>query len=129
MVEFALLLPIFILLTVGIMDFGTGFWINGQVVNAAREGARVGTYDQTAASIRSAVKSTAPALSLSDADITIVCYSGFTSTTKSCGSAGLGDGVKVTVNKVWVPITPLIRAIPGVGSSVTLTSSAMRSVQ
>jgi Flp pilus assembly protein TadG len=129
MVEFALTLPIFILLTVGLIDFGTGFWMNGELVNAAREGARVGTYDQSTTSIRTAVKSTAPALNLADADIVITCYSGFTTTTKTCASAGLGDGIKVTVTKNWVPITPLIRAIPGVGSSVNLNSSAMRSVQ
>ena len=42
LIEFAMVLPIFLLLTAGIFDFGMMFRTYEAVTNAAREGARVG---------------------------------------------------------------------------------------
>jgi Flp pilus assembly protein TadG len=42
-VEFALLLPILLLLTLGAIDWGYFFYVKQRIVNAAREGARAGT--------------------------------------------------------------------------------------
>lgn len=42
LVEFAVVLPIFLLLLAGIVDFGLGLYSQMTVINAAREGARVG---------------------------------------------------------------------------------------
>jgi Flp pilus assembly protein TadG len=42
-VEFALVLPILLTLTLGAIDFGWFFYIDQLVTNAAREGARAGT--------------------------------------------------------------------------------------
>jgi Flp pilus assembly protein TadG len=39
-VEFAVALPIFLLLTIGLIDFGRVVWTNGVLANATREGAR-----------------------------------------------------------------------------------------
>ena len=43
LVEFALLVPIFLVLLFAIVDFGMGFYSWITVTNAAREGARLGT--------------------------------------------------------------------------------------
>jgi Flp pilus assembly protein TadG len=45
-VEFALLLPILIALSLGAIDWGYYFYVNQLVTNAAREGARAGTLQQ-----------------------------------------------------------------------------------
>jgi Flp pilus assembly protein TadG len=42
-VEFALLLPILLVLTLGAIDWGYFLYVKQRVVNAAREGARAGT--------------------------------------------------------------------------------------
>ena len=42
LVEFALLVPLFLILLFGIVDFGMGFYSWITVTNSAREGARVG---------------------------------------------------------------------------------------
>jgi Flp pilus assembly protein TadG len=42
-VEFALLLPILLLVTLGAIDWGYFFFVKQRVVNAAREGARAGS--------------------------------------------------------------------------------------
>ena len=46
LVEFALVLPIFILLLVGIFDFGRAIYAYNTISNAAREAVRVGIVDQ-----------------------------------------------------------------------------------
>jgi hypothetical protein len=45
LVEFALLLPLFVLLIVGIFDLGRAFFAYIAISNAAREGTRVYTFD------------------------------------------------------------------------------------
>src|SRR6185312_16248181 len=47
LVEFALVLPIFILLLVGIFDFGRAIYAYNTISNAAREAVRVGVVDQS----------------------------------------------------------------------------------
>jgi Flp pilus assembly protein TadG len=46
-VELAIILPIFLLLAFGIMDFGHAWYMKNMVQNASREGARYGTRYQT----------------------------------------------------------------------------------
>jgi Flp pilus assembly protein TadG len=43
-VEFALILPILVLILMGVFDFGRAFYAYSVVANAAREGARAGVY-------------------------------------------------------------------------------------
>ena len=59
LVEFALLVPIFLILLFAIVDFGMGFhaWIT--VTNSAREGARLGAVSATAEKIVERVEDTA----------------------------------------------------------------------
>jgi hypothetical protein len=45
LVEFALVLPIFFLVVAGMFDFGLGIYAELTLVNAAREGARIGVID------------------------------------------------------------------------------------
>jgi Flp pilus assembly protein TadG len=46
-VEFAIILPVFLLLIFGIVDFGHAWYMRHIMVNASREGARYGTRYQT----------------------------------------------------------------------------------
>lgn len=52
LVEFALILPIFVLLLVGILDFGRAVFAFNTLNNAAREGGRLAIVDQTATHIQ-----------------------------------------------------------------------------
>jgi hypothetical protein len=72
MVEFALLLPIFFALMLGIIDFGRAFFIYSEVSNAVREGIRfsaVNPYDCTG--IRQRTQSTLSLTNIDDIDLTI----------------------------------------------------------
>lgn len=127
MLEFAITLPVFILFVFGIVDLGQASYQYGELNNAVREGARVATYDQNETNIKNSVIAKAPTLGLTTGNITVTCYTGFTATTKTCSTVTIGDGVKVAGSKSFAPITGQIAA--AVGSSVTLSAWAMRSVQ
>ena len=58
MVEFALVLPVLILLLVGIFDFGRAVYAFNTVNNAAREGVRLAIVDQNCDAIGQAASST-----------------------------------------------------------------------
>ena len=54
--EFALILPIFLLLLMGILDFGRAVAAYNSVSNAARSAARVAIVDQNEAAVRDAAE-------------------------------------------------------------------------
>ncbi len=83
MVEFALVFPVLLVITYGIIEFGRMVFIYAEVTNAAREGARYGAavaglFDSTplpqfadCANIRKAVRKTAIMVNIPDANIQI----------------------------------------------------------
>ncbi|HVX30347.1 MAG TPA: TadE family protein [Nitrolancea sp.] len=74
MVEFALVSIIFLTIVLGAIDFGRAIYINSQLTNAVREGARYAQVAPTdTTGIRSEVKDKGTGLGLKDADITVTC--------------------------------------------------------
>ena len=108
LVEFALIVPIFLLLVFAIVDFGMGFhaWIT--VTNAAREGARVGAVGADSATIQGKVTDTT--VSLDAASVT---------TTVTNAQGAPGEAVTVKVDYDYQLITPL-SSIMGMVSGNTL---------
>ena len=96
LVEFAMVLPVLILLVVGMMQFGLLFHEYLLVTHAAREGARVATLGGSDAEIIAAVN--AAATSPSDTDI-------------MPASRVRGAQVTITVTKHVALITPLFNAM------------------
>jgi Flp pilus assembly protein TadG len=125
-VEFAIVAPALLLLFLGAFDLGQAFFRYVELVDAVREGARYATFDQNTDNIKNEVKAHTT-IGLVNGDITVTCYSGFTSTTKTCSSLTIGDSVKVSVTKAFQPLTAKIVSI--VGSSFNLVASAQRSIQ
>jgi Flp pilus assembly protein TadG len=72
-VEFALIVPLLVLLVFGIVEFGRGFQVQGTLSAAAREGVRMMALQNDPAAARAAVRSTAASLdpALTDAQIVI----------------------------------------------------------
>lgn len=71
MVEFALLLPIFILVLVGIFDAGRAVYAYHTVNNAAREGGRQAIVDQTLDHVQARAAQHAVALGVDPADVIV----------------------------------------------------------
>lgn len=116
LVEFALVLPLFLVLVFAIVDFGMGFhaWIT--VTNAAREGARVGAVGADAATIEQRVRDTADTLDQTQLQVVV---------TNAQGPPG--ESVVVQVEYQYDLITPLasvIQLASGNTISTTLTFSS-----
>jgi len=71
LVEFALVLPIFLLVLFAIVDFGMAFhaWIT--VTNSAREGARIGSVHAPSAAIEQRVRDTSDTLDQGNLSVTV----------------------------------------------------------
>jgi Flp pilus assembly protein TadG len=78
LVEFALVIPVFLLLLSGMIDFGSGLYANQTIINAAREGARVGvtslsTTNDNPSAVVARVKALATSLDLTQLTVTVTC--------------------------------------------------------
>ena len=77
LVEMALVLPIFVAVTLGIVEFGRAMMVGNLVTNAAREGARLGIIDgATNSEVQQAVEDflqAAVGVAPADVTITIAC--------------------------------------------------------
>ena len=98
LIEFALILPLFLLLLFGMIDFGRAYSASVTLTNAAREGARYGVIQPTNTSgIISRVQTTAGPYNDSNLGVTPSC-------SPSCSS---GNDVIVLTNYQFSFITPL----------------------
>jgi Flp pilus assembly protein TadG len=134
LVEFALMLPLFLLLTFGAVDFGRAFYLAIEVAGGARAGASYGSQNPNDTSgIQTSAQNAAPDVpSLSVPTPTYGCecpdgtnYSASCSVTPTCtGGLNYVYRVNVTVTGTYSPLIPW----PGIPPSISLSSSAsMRS--
>lgn len=132
MVEMALVLPLFVMLVLGIIEFGRAMMIANLVTNAAREGARMAVLDgSTNADVTSTIRTflrSAISSSLSDSDmpvtITITAAPGNTNPANNLANANSRDLVTV---RVQLPFNK-VALVPGdyLGGKQLTGQSAMR---
>lgn len=119
LVEFALILPVFILILVGIFDGGRLVFAYHTVNNAAREGGREATVNQTLADIQARAAQHAVALDIAAADVDVDFR--LPSTPNAAGSCDFAVGrdeifgclAVVQVRYQYVAATPIIGALIG----------------
>jgi len=116
-VEFALILPLFLVLVFGIIEFGRAYIVYVTVTNAAREGARLGVTGASASAIQTRAQTLAGPFG-----------SGLTVSVSYVNNAGVDQQVQVDTSYTLSLITPvgaLIHLLPGgVSPSSTYTISA-----
>jgi Flp pilus assembly protein TadG len=71
LVEFALILPIFLLLVIGIFDFGRAVYAYNTISNAAREAVRTAIVDQNVSVITAEAVSRSATVGVTAADVTV----------------------------------------------------------
>jgi Flp pilus assembly protein TadG len=122
LVEFAMILPIFMLVLSGILDFGFLLYSRMGVINAAREGARaaimVSDYSTIEEVAKGAAISAAAGGGLTVTDVSTTCYETVSTTEKACSDVTTGDSAAVTVNYVYRTFFPL-----AFGSTFNLSST------
>jgi Flp pilus assembly protein TadG len=120
LVEFALVLPVLIVVLMAIFDFGFGIYTYNVLSNAAREGARYGIIaTKTDTQIKNTVISKAVGVPLNASQITIT-----PSPTRTSGGT-----ITVRITYPFAPITPLIGQVFGPSGVLTLTAQATMNVE
>ena len=74
LVEFALVLPVFILVLVSLFDLGRGVFAYNTLTNAAREGARLAIVNQDVPLIVARAKSQTQIVELNDPSVAVAFY-------------------------------------------------------
>lgn len=99
LVEFAIILPVILLMVMGIVQFGMMLNSYLSITNAAREGARVGIIGSTNTEIRDAITGTSPSLQPEKMIISI---------TPSESTRNSGDTLTVSINYDYELTVPII---------------------
>ena len=128
LVEFAIILPVFLLILAGIVDFGLGLYSQMTVINAAREGARLGVVQPgDLPAIEARVDAMAAGLDLTKLTVpapTCLRPSG-TSFVPCSGTMWVsGDAVVVQVDYDYRMIWPL-----AFGNNIHLTSTVQMRIE
>lgn len=133
--EFALILPIFALFTLGIVDVGRAFMVSNQMRGAAREAAAYVQDHPTAqlsgtAGCQDPLNAEWRALNERGAGGAIVEFS----PAVACGATGAGvpspgDEISVTVSKDLRVLTPFVGALVGDGTTMRVSGRVKVVVQ
>ena len=130
LVEFALILPIFLLVMVALFDLGRAVFSYNTLTNASREGVRLAIVNQDTASIIARAKSQTQIIELSDPSVDIdfwqVNNDGSLGT--ACSPAAVGCVAVVNFEATYRPITPIIADLL-FKNGVTFTSTSVLSVE
>lgn len=130
LVEFALVLPIFLIVVIGVFDLGRAVFSYNTLTNGVREGARLAAVNQDANSVRSRTANQALTLGLTGADIAVsyVLDDGTDPTDNAACSSPVGLDCQAVVRATytWTAITPLIGQLVG---PQTFTASSVQPVE
>jgi Flp pilus assembly protein TadG len=126
LVEFALVLPLFLLILAAIVDFGMALSSTITLSNAAREGARLGTVNPSPTAVEARVRAVANTLDGTRLTVTSTCRTLSGSTWVTCSGAGWqpGDSMIVQANYEYRLIWPL-----AFGTAIPLSSSVEMRVE
>lgn len=102
LVEFALILPILLLLVMGILQFGMMLSTYLTIENASREGARKGITGSPDAEIRQIITDTSPSLNASNLSVSI---------TPGDAARNSGDTITVRITYSYQLTVPIISSL------------------
>lgn len=134
LVEFALVIPIFLLVLIALFDLGRAVFAYNTLTNAAREGARMAIVNQYKPSVVTHAKNMTAIVELDDPSVSVtywqVAPDGTPDTSKpQCTSlVAVGCLAVVTFEATYHPITPIISNII-FGSGVTFRAVSQLSVE
>jgi Flp pilus assembly protein TadG len=132
LVEFALVLPVFILVLVSLFDLGRGVFAYNTLTNAAREGARLAIVNQDVPLIVERAKSQTAIVELNDPSVTVAFYQveedGSPDLDNPCDLVAVGCLAVVSFQGTYQPITPMIGNIV-FGDGVTFEARSVLSVE
>ncbi len=122
--EFALVLPIFLILLLGLFDVGRLIFVYNGLTNAAREGARLAIVNQDKPSVKQRAQEMAFGTEITTAAADVVTFfraqpsADDVESNSPCGTdaahpMAVGCIAVVDAETTWQPITPIIGSIVG----------------
>ena len=125
LVEFAIILPVFLMIAFGTIDFGLAFDASIGVSNAAREGARLGATQPSTSAITARVQEVAGRLNNANLSVTVSCKtSGGAACPGGVAGATTGGSIVVRVTYSYHLMTPI-----AFGTAIPLASTAEMRVE
>jgi hypothetical protein len=133
LVEFALVIPVFLLLIIATFDLGAGVFAYNSVTNAAREGVRLAIVNQTLASIESRTLGSTAIAETAAPNVTIQYFRPAPdpdpTENDTCPTPiAVGCVAVVTFQTTYTPFTPIIRQIL-FPTGVTMTARSVLPVE
>jgi Flp pilus assembly protein TadG len=130
--EFALVLPLFLLLFFAVLDLGSAIFTFNSLTNAAREGARLAIVNQDDASIIARAETQVSVAEINAPNVSIDFYqaddtTGLPSATV-CSPAAVGCLAVVSFESTYRPLTPIIGNIL-FKNGVTFKATSVLSVE
>lgn len=141
LVEFALVLPLILLLIFGVIDLGRGIFAFNEVSNAARAGGRTGIVNQTYSDIRARAAAQAIALGIpasqpascpatggpppASAGICVVILESDGTVGPCSTTPAIGCLVVVSVKTTFTALTPMVGNIVGPRPLVSITKQTI----
>jgi Flp pilus assembly protein TadG len=137
--EFALVIPLLLLLFMGVLDFGRAIYSYNAISNAAREGGRTAIVNQTPGDIRTRAAAQATAVGIDPAttacdpavttqtDCVFVTFMNATISAPCSPTAGnYGCVAVVIVKHTFTPLTPIVGQI---WNKILLTSTTKQQIE
>ncbi|MBI4787295.1 MAG: pilus assembly protein [Chloroflexi bacterium] len=115
--EFALMLPVLLLILLGALDLGRVYNAYVAITNASREGARYGMTHPTqtdAIKTQTQQEAAASGISIQSADISIQCFRYSDNSSVACDAASHGDKIEVRVEFDFQFMTLYLFSLPTV---------------
>jgi Flp pilus assembly protein TadG len=132
LVEFALVIPLFLLLLVGLFDLGRAVFAYNTLTNAAREGARMAIVNQYEPAIVQRAKDASAMIELDVPNVEVhfyqVALDGTPDTARPCALVAVTCLAVVSFEATYHPFTPLISNII-FGNGVTFRATSILTVE
>lgn len=132
LLEFALVIPIFLLLIVAVFDLGRAVFAYNTLTNAAREGARLAIVNQDKPTIIARAKAQTAIVELDDPSVAVDIWQpkadGTADLTRDCNLVAVGCIAIVRFEATYRPITPMIGNII-FRNGVTFVASSVLTVE
>jgi Flp pilus assembly protein TadG len=134
LIEFALILPVIVLLVFGVLDLGRGVFAYNTLANAARQANRTAMVDQNVTRITAVAVAAAPSLGLGSANVS-VCFKDSETSERDCSSTTddcpeatrvIGCLAIVTTSLSYEPMTPVLGTLFG---SIQLSSTSVQPIE
>jgi Flp pilus assembly protein TadG len=133
LVEFAVVLPIFLLLFMAIVDLGSAVFTYNSLTNAAREGARLAIVNQDTTTVISRAEKQVAIAEINAPNVSVDFYNakktdGSPDTGSTCAPVAVGCLAVVSFEATYRPLTPIIGRVL-FKNGVTFTAKSVLTVE